>query len=538
MGIYLLREAEEVLREKASETLSYAVLRRSARVDEWLGERTRELGRWSASFVLFEGLPRLGSPGRTTDLVRRDLAAFLDSLLEHNAVYESLLVTDPRGSVLVATRKETLEPEVLELLRELPAGTGKLSPVFRSADLGRPTLVAAHVVQDRGLESVGVLAGRVDLRQLDVKLVAPPEEPAMRFQLLDAAGGILARSGKEVLSPGRERFPLPIDAALVRSGVTAVPAGAFGPGEGALLVAVRPLDGPLPGFLVATLPESVAYRTLAASRRNLLASGIPLVLVAVALSVLLARQMLLPIRRLSEGARRMSAGDLDVRLPEAGRDEIAELTRAFNDMVRRVLEGRTSLEQARDELARSNAELQHANQALEELAITDGLTGLYNHRHFQETWEREIRLAQREARPVGLLMLDLDRFKDYNDRYGHTAGDEALRAVAECLRRGLRSSDLAFRYGGEELAAILPGCDKEAACRIAENVRAALRSLPRSIERPRPLTVSIGVASYPSDGTMPREILDRADSALYVAKSEGRDRVVAFRLRPSPPAQA
>lgn len=538
MGAYLLQETEEVLKAKADETLSNAVLRRSARIDDWLGERTRELGRWSASFVLFEGLPRLGAPGRPADLVRRDLAAFLASLLEHNAVYESLLVSDPRGRVLAATRAEELEPEVLDVLRDLPPGTGRLSPVFRSARLGRPTLVGAHVVQDRSLEAVGALAGRIDVRQLEPKLAAPGEEPSMRFFLLDAAGGILARSGRVASSPGRERFPLAIDAALVRSGVASLPAGAFGPGEEALLVAVRPLDGPLAGFLVAALPEAVAYRSLAASRRNLLAAGVPLVLVAVGLAAVLARQVLRPIRLLSDGARRMSGGDLDVRLPTTGRDEIAELTRAFNDMAHRVLEGRTSLEQARDELARSNAELQYANQALEELAITDGLTGLYNHRHFQETWERELRLAQREGRPVGLLMLDLDRFKDYNDRYGHTAGDEALRGVAECLRRGLRSSDLAFRYGGEELAAILPGCDKPAACRVAENVRAALRSLPRSIERPRPLTVSIGVASYPSDGTMPREILDRADSALYVAKSEGRDRVVAFRLKAQPAPHA
>lgn len=538
MGIYLLRESENVLREKARETLSYSVLRRSARIDEWLGERTQELGRWSASFILSEGLPRMRPTGRAADLVRRDLDAFLASLLEHNVVYESLFVTDPRGAVVASTRPESPEPEVLQALRSLPAETGRLSPVFRSASLGRPTLVAARAVQGPDVETVGALAGRVDLRQLEVRLAPPQEEPALEFLLLDAAGGILARSGHVVATPGRERFPVPVDAALVRGGVTSLSASATGSAEGALLVSVRPLDGPLPGFLVATLPEAVAYRSLESSRRNLLAAGIPIVVAAVGLAFFLARQLLLPIRRLSAGARRMSTGDFDVRLPAFGRDEIAGLTRAFNDMARRVLEGRTSLEKARDELAHANAELQQANAALEELAITDGLTGLFNHRHFQEAWERELRLAQRDERPVGLLMLDLDRFKDYNDRYGHTAGDEALHAVADCLRRGLRASDLAFRYGGEELTAILPGCDKPAACRVAEGVRASLRKLPRSIDRPRPLTVSIGVAAFPADGTTPREILDRADSALYVAKSEGRDRVVAFRVLPTPTANA
>lgn len=538
MGAYLLRESESVLREKAREKLSYAVLRQGAQVDDWLGDRVRELGRWSASFVLFEGVPGLRLPGRPADLVRRDLTAFLASLLEHNTVYESLLVTGPGGEVLVATRPESLEPQALSMLRDLPAGAGRLGPLFRSELLGRSTLLAAHAIQDRHGRPVGALVGRIDPRELGTRLLPPREEPNLAFLLLDADGRTLVRSGRPVASPERDRLLLAPGAGPTPGGVSSVPSRTLGAGDGERLVSVRPLEGPLPGFVVATLPESVAYGALDASRRNLLAAGVPLVLAAVVLSVLLARQLLLPIRRLSEGARRMSEGDLDVRLPAGGRDEIADLTRAFNEMAQRVHEGRTSLEQARDALARSNEELQQANQALETLAITDGLTGLYNHRHFQESWDRELRRAQRDQKPVGLLMLDLDHFKDYNDRYGHTAGDEALRSVAECLRRSLRTYDLAFRYGGEELAAILPGCDREAACRVAEAVRAALRRLPRSVERPRPLTVSIGVAAFPGDGTKAREILDRADAALYVAKAEGRDRVVAFRVEATPPVSA
>ena len=538
MGAYLLRESESVLREKAREKLSYAVLRQSAQVDDWLGDRIRELGRWSASFVLFEGVPGLRLPGRSADLVRRDLGAFLASLREHNTVYESLLVTGPGGEVLVATHPEALEPEALSMLEGLPTGTGRLGPLFRSELLGRPTLLAAHAILDRHGETVGALVGRIDPRELGARLLSPREEPNLAFLLLDAEGRTLIRSGRTVASPGRDRLPVAPGSGPAPGRVSSVPSRTLGAGNGNLLVSVRPLEGPLPGFVVATLPEAVAYAALDASRRNLLAAGVPLVLAAVALSVLLARQLLLPIRRLSEGARRMSEGDLDVRLPAGGRDEIADLTRAFNEMVQRTHEGRTSLEQARDALARSNEELQQANQALEKLAITDGLTGLYNHRHFQESWDRELRRAQRDQKPVGLLMLDLDHFKDYNDRYGHTAGDEALRSVAECLRRSLRTYDLAFRYGGEELTAILPGCDREAACRVAEAVRATLRKLPRSVERPRPLTVSIGVAAFPVDGTKAREILDRADAALYVAKAEGRDRVVAFHVEATPPVRA
>jgi len=527
MGAYLLRESEDVLGEKAREKLTYALLRQGTRVDDWLGDRLRELARWSTSFVLVEGVPGLDPARGTSGLARRDLAAFLGSLLEHNAVYESLLVAGPDGEVLVSTRPESLEPPARELVRSLPAGSGRIGPPFRSERLGRPTLLAAHAILDRNGRAVGALVGRIDVRQLDARLLPPRGEPAVSFSLLDDEGRVLARAGRTVASPGRD--PFPFEFAAGDAGISTVPPGSLGTDEGALLLAARRLEGPLDGFLLATLPEAVAYRALASSRRNLLAAGVPLLLLAIGVTAVLARQVLLPIRRLSEGARRMSAGDLDVRLPAGGRDEIAALTRAFNEMAQRVREGRLSVEQARDALARSNAELQAANRALEELAITDGLSGLYNHRHFQEAWARELRLAERDGRPVSLLMIDLDRFKDYNDRYGHTAGDEALREVAGCLRRGLRSSDLAFRYGGEELAAVLPSCDKGAALRLAEGVRTAVRSLPRSADRPRLLTVSIGVATFPGDGASPREILDRADAALYLAKSEGRDRVVAFR---------
>jgi diguanylate cyclase (GGDEF)-like protein len=537
MGAYLLRETERALREKAGEKLSYAVLRQGAYVDEWLGDRLRELGRWSASFVLFEGVPGLRASPSSGGLVRRDLKAFLDSLLEHNPVYESLFVADPDGRILASTRPEALEPQALRAIREMPAGTGRLGPVFRSDLLGRPTLLAAHSIQDRNARSVGILVGRIDLAQLEARLRSPRDEPTLTFGLFDAGGRAVVLAGRTVAAPGSDRMPASLGTDRLRGGVSSVPLALPGPDGEPLLHAARSLDGPLPGYVLATLPEAVAYKALAESRRNLLAAGVPLLLLAVAVTGLLARQLLLPIRRLAAGARRMSDGELDVRLPEGGRDEIGDLTRAFNEMALRVREGRASLEQARDELARSNAELKDANVALEELAITDGLTGLYNHRHFQETWARELARAQRLGQPASLLMVDLDHFKDYNDRYGHTAGDEALRSVAGCLRAGLRASDLAFRYGGEELVAVLPGCGKEASHRVADAVRTAVKRIPTSVERPRPLTVSIGVASYPEDGTTVREVLDRADAALYRAKADGRDRVVAFRLEgPSPVA--
>lgn len=526
MGVYLLRRNGDILTEKARESLSFALARRAAQVDEWLGDRVRELGRWSSSFVLYEGLPTLRGKGVATERALRDVSVFLESLLRNNAVYESLFVTDLRGETLVSTAPETLDEPVRALLRAGPPPSGRLTAIFRSPHLGRPTLLAVQPVQDRNLQTVGYVVGRVDLKLLEARLGAPTGEPAAFFTLVDDEGRIVARKGHIVPDPGTERAPPEISAGLQTAGGASSPVRRFGRGAGALLISTRTLEGPLRGFLVLSLPESVAYASLGESRRAFLAGGVSLVLLALVLTFLVAAQVLRPVRRLAEGARRLSEGDLKVQIPPGGRDEIGDLTVAFNSMSRNVLEGRRNVEQARDDLARSNAELRRTNEVLERLAITDGLTGLYNHRHFQECWQRATDRAEREGYPASLLMIDLDHFKDYNDRYGHTAGDEALREVANALRSSLRNNDFAFRYGGEELTVILPACESAAAARVGEKIRQVLRALPRSAERPRPLTVSIGVASFPADGASPREVLDRADAALYVAKLEGRDRVV------------
>jgi diguanylate cyclase (GGDEF)-like protein len=245
------------------------------------------------------------------------------------------------------------------------------------------------------------------------------------------------------------------------------------------------------------------------------------------LSFLLARSLVLPIRLLSEGARRLSAGDLDVSLPVRGADEITDLTRAFNEMAGKIRQGHQSLEQARDELARANEGLQEANRALETLAITDELTGLYNRRHFQDTLDRELRRGKREALPLSLLFLDLDHFKQYNDRWGHPEGDAALKRVADAVVASIRDSDLAFRNGGEELALMLHACGKDRALEVADKVRRAVAASSSRGESGKRITVSIGVATFPEDGDAPRDLVDRADAALYAAKAQGRDRVVA-----------
>ncbi|OQX85159.1 hypothetical protein B6D60_08325 [candidate division KSB1 bacterium 4484_87] len=166
-----------------------------------------------------------------------------------------------------------------------------------------------------------------------------------------------------------------------------------------------------------------------------------------------------------------------------------------------------------------------------ELSITDELTGLYNRRYFKERFEREVGRAQRYHRTLTVLMIDIDFFKNFNDVNGHLMGDEILKRVAHTLESNIRKADILARYGGEEFVIILPEIDKDHAMQVAEKLRATIdrKRFPKQENQPnKNLTISIGVASFPGDSTEARELLDFADRALYRAKAEGRNRIVAF----------
>ncbi len=163
-----------------------------------------------------------------------------------------------------------------------------------------------------------------------------------------------------------------------------------------------------------------------------------------------------------------------------------------------------------------------------ELAIKDGLTGLYTHRAFQGRLEEEILRSARSKVPFSVIMADIDHFKSYNDRFGHQAGDAVLKGVAEVFASGLRDIDFASRYGGEEFALIVTGAGKAQAAAAAENLRRALEARAFSFGgAPSRVTASFGVAEFPAEGAAASQLVRAADERLYRAKEGGRNRVVA-----------
>ena len=191
----------------------------------------------------------------------------------------------------------------------------------------------------------------------------------------------------------------------------------------------------------------------------------------------------------------------------------------------------TARKHAEDELAAIHAKLEAANRLLQVLAQQDGLTGLANRRCFDEVLDAEFRRAAREQQPLGFVLIDVDCFKAYNDLYGHLAGDECLRRISTTVAQTLqRPADLAARYGGEELAVLLPATDCQGTTDVAERIRGAVEGLwiEHLGSTPGIATVSAGATSTipcPHADANPTLLIAAADHALYQAKRDGRNRV-------------
>jgi len=223
----------------------------------------------------------------------------------------------------------------------------------------------------------------------------------------------------------------------------------------------------------------------------------------------------------------MALGDLRQQLVSLfeNRLRIADLDRALVKQRKEEEELRAQIEQIHTfsrELQVHAVRLEAINARLEALSKLDGMTGLKNHRAFQERLEFEFQRALRYSMPLSLLLLDVDHFKNFNDTYGHLAGDEVLKTVAQVLQDNARGVDFVARYGGEEFVVILPHADESSSVVIAERLRAAIENV---VWLPRSITASLGLATLSQNMTSAAQLIALSDKALYHSKTTGRNRV-------------
>lgn len=241
----------------------------------------------------------------------------------------------------------------------------------------------------------------------------------------------------------------------------------------------------------------------------------------------------------------MTSLDDDDRLIEAFENGVDDfMNKPINPRVlaarlragQRVIRLQQELDRDREEIRRFAAELAVSNRRLQEVALTDSLTGFPNRRYAIERMQQEWSVSSRTRRPLSGMVIDVDQFKTYNDSHGHDVGDAVLRQVATSIKGALRAQDIVARTGGDEFLVICPDTGLDAALACAERVRFAVESAPLTVSgQPLNMSVSIGVATRDTVMTDPDALVKRADQALYLAKNKGRNRIMtAQSLRPGP----
>lgn len=249
---------------------------------------------------------------------------------------------------------------------------------------------------------------------------------------------------------------------------------------------------------LAPLDAQLSTRT----RRLTVAAVLVAALLATIMLLVLGRTVLRPLDRLRLATRRITSGQLDVRLGWKRSDAIGALSRDFDEMAQ---------------------EIQASHDSLRDLALHDPLTGLLNHRATRERLDVEIARARRDDRSLSVVVLDIDYFKGINDRHGHAAGDEALRLVARAIVGTLRPADFCGRVGGDEFIVVLYGVDARQAAEVVSRIRVAVAAVEVRTGGDH-LTISAGIAEFPGHAASSAELTQLADGALYWSKRTGRDR--------------
>jgi len=496
------RQTPPSLNDAVAQELRSVSAETAREMDQWLDDRLSELRVAASSYAVSENVKRI-RPGAGGGQALDRLRAYLTSVRERLTDYEALAVTDARGRVVTSSGGRGGGVQLAaDRLSGLRTGDALVGDAYWDALLGSAAILLAVPIRDADGRFLGACTAKINLHSVATLMDRLFPGDSGDVYLMTEQGKLVIKSRVSSAALMRTKLPKQATEALFDK-------------EGST-VAYKRWDGQdvvgtlrrVPQFrlaAVAEMPRAAMVRPAGQPRNGpglilaalLAGAGI----MVVALGLIIVR----PLGRLSGAAAKVAAGDLSVQLPTGGTGELGYLTQVFNTMVARLRERESAGE-------------------LERLSVTDALTGLYNRRHLMGTLANEVQRSRRLRRTFAVLLADVDHFKQYNDTRGHLPGDAALVKIAEILRRMTRAVDSVARYGGEEFVVLLLETTIATAVIVADRIRARVASEDFDGGR---MTVSVGAAEYPAHGDTPEELIASADAAMYQAKGEGRDRVVA-----------
>jgi diguanylate cyclase (GGDEF)-like protein len=465
-------------------------------MDLWIKEGLYNLRVFASSYEVSENVDRVS---RADSKALRRLNDYLKSVRERFTDYEELIVIDREGRVVAPSTAQTKAVNLpAGWLNSVRADNAALGDPYWDEPLGRVVVIAAVPIRLASGRFVGALTAKVNLRSVDEILKRFAPVAAGQVYLITGKGLVITSSRVTSATPMRTKLLPGMAQALLHREASTLEYRGF---EQVAVVGTLRRIPRLHWAVVAEVPVQEAYRQVRRLRNETALIVTALLLGVGLLAYFLGLLIVRPLDRLSQGAAQVSGGDLEVDLPVTSGGEVGFLTEVFNNMV---------------------AHLRASRQELEQLSVTDGLTKLYNRRHLMERLANEIHRCRRHKRVVSVVMADVDLFKKYNDSFGHLAGDEALARVATVLREATREVDCAARYGGEEFVLVLPETGVEGAGEVADRIRARLAAEEFQGGK---ITLSIGIAEFPTHGDAPEAVIASADAAMYDAKREGRNRV-------------
>ena len=521
MGWLSYVQNRKFLNAKIKQELRVVTSQASRELDLWLKGRLYDVRVFSSSYVVLENLDKIvGQGGAHIENVvaRRRLKDYLGSVRAKIVDYQELMLLDLEGKIVATSSKPATTVKLTDKwLPRAQANKHTIGLPHWDETLQAGVVVVTQPIRTGNERLLGVLAAKINFRTVSKTLKNYTQGEIGELYLITEEGTLLVSS--------RHISAKFLEAKLVGNTTRKL---FFGEGDpqrysgyhGEPVVGALKRMSELDWGVVAEKERAKAYAQIVRLRNVTLVLVVGLLLFIGLGAYLLGLTLVRPLDRLTGGASKVAAGDLEVDLPVISRSEVGYLTEVFNDMVARLRQGR-------EELAAINKTLRKKNRELHELSITDSLTGLYNRKHLMETLDNEVARSKRHKHDFAVLVIDIDHFKEYNDTYGHLAGDEVLSRLASVFKKSVRSCDYVARYGGEEFILVLPEIGPEDGVKAAERIRKkVVKENFAGDGEPREVTVSVGVASYPKDGDDPQAIIRHADAALYQSKESGRNQVV------------
>jgi len=518
LGVFYTQN-RRALEKKINEDLLSGSAQSARAAGVWLRERLYDLRVFAGSDEVVFSLDRGGritagsSEGRLRD--------YLVSLHERFSDFETLMVLDLDGHVIASSAAQTPTVRLpADWQQELKSENQIVGEAYWDPASKRAKLIVAVPAQRADGRLLGAFAAELNLAPVQLLLRSFALDSTGAIHLVNVKGNAIASS--EGVSENLIKNPMP-GPTMKKLRERARAPFEYTSFNNRDVIGTLEYVPQVSWAVIAEISAGAAYLQVRRFRDVALGVIAFLLIAVTAAAYRLGRLIARPLDRLTKAAGEVAAGDLTVDLPPAqGGGEVGYLTDVFNHMVYRLRDGR-------DELDRINETLLKKNEELELLSTTDSLTGLSNHRSLMQRLDQEVARFKKDKRGFSVLVGDVDHFKQYNDAFGHPAGDEVLQRIAEIMRESTRKNDCCARYGGEEFVIVLPDTSAADALDTAEHIRARVAAKKFS---GRKMTLSIGVATFPDDADDAEAIIAVADEALYQAKREGRDRTVrAHRLK-------